>query len=109
MDTLLVDNQRAANIIGSLRSIFMDDKIPTSRINVGELVQSVFNIANPEILSKNITVKKNIESNLYFNTNRGEIQQVILNLINNAIQALADSQQTNKIMFSFLGICRPGH
>lgn len=96
LDTLLSDNQRAANIIRSLRSIFVDEKISTSRINVSELVQSVLNIANPEILSKNITVKKSIESNLYLNTNRGEMQQVILNLINNAIQALADSRQTDK-------------
>ena len=88
---LLVDNQRATNIIQSLRSIFFDRKIGVERIDVKDLIEAVLKIAQPEIQSKNIQVILKLSSSTLVNINRAEVQQVILNLINNAIQALSDS------------------
>ena len=85
---LLSDNQRAATIIRSLRSIFSDSKIDIEQVELGELIESVLKITNPEIQSKNIQVVLRLASRSLVNVNRGEIQQVFLNLINNAIQAL---------------------
>ena len=85
---LLSDNQRAATIIRSLRSIFSDSKIDLEQVELGDLIESVLKITNPEIQSKNIQVVLRLSSKSLVNVNRGEIQQVLLNLINNAIQAL---------------------
>jgi signal transduction histidine kinase len=94
--TLLSDNQRAARIIRSLRSIFSDGEVETTQVNLGDLIQAVLNIAKPEIASKNIQIVLRLESNLLANANSSELQQVILNLINNAIDALASSQRIDK-------------
>jgi C4-dicarboxylate-specific signal transduction histidine kinase len=91
LTALLADNQRASNIIQSLRSIFSDGKIGVERIDMVELIESVLQIANPEIHAKNIQVVLRLEPSFAIHANRGEIQQVLLNLINNAIQALSDS------------------
>ena len=96
LDSLLADNQRAANIIRTLRSVFADDKIETSSIDLGELIQTVLSITNPETISKEIQVLLKLDPKLVLITNRSEMQQVFLNLMNNAIQALASSKQTNK-------------
>lgn len=93
---LLSDNQRAATIIQSLRSIFSDGKIGVERIDLNDLIQSVLKIANPEIHSKNIQVILQLGASSKINMNRGEIQQVLLNLINNAIQGLAESRKPHK-------------
>ena len=96
LDSLLADNQRAANIIRTLRSVFADDKIETSSVDLGELIQAVLSITNPETISKEIQVVLKLDPNLVLITNRSEMQQVFLNLLNNAIQALASSKQDNK-------------
>jgi signal transduction histidine kinase len=94
--SLLSDNQRAANIIQSLRSIFSDGKIGVEKVDLNELIQSVLRITNPEIHSKNIQVVLGLRASVLVNINSGEIQQVLLNLINNAVQALSGSMATPK-------------
>lgn len=94
--TLLADNQRAAGIIRSLRSIFSDEEVSSSKIDIGDLVQTVLNIIKPDVGSKNIQVILNLEPQLIAAANAGEIQQVLLNLMNNSIQALVNSQKVNK-------------
>ena len=96
LDTLLSDNQRAAGIIRSLRSIFSDDKLDSSKVDLAQLIEVVLNIAKPEITAKSIQLVLSVEPHLLVQANRGEIQQVLLNLVNNAIQALVTSSQSMK-------------
>ncbi len=96
LNTLLVDNQRAANIIRTLRSVFADERIESANVDLSLLINDVLSIARPEIVSKQIKVRQLLPSNLVVQTNRSEIQQVLLNLLNNAIQALASSKQAAK-------------
>ena len=96
LDSLLADNQRAANIIRTLRSVFADEKIDATKVNLGDLIDDVLRIASPEIKSKQIHVELTIAPSLILHTNRSEIQQVLLNLLNNAIQALNSSSQAHK-------------
>lgn len=93
---LLSDNQRAANIIQSLRSIFSDGKIGVEHVDLNDLIQSVLKIANPDIHSKNIQVRLRLDSRSLVNISRNEIQQVVLNLINNAVQGLSEKPNANK-------------
>ena len=96
LETLLSDNQRAAGIIRSLRSIFSDEKVGSSKIDLAELIETVLNIAKPEITAKSIQIVLTVQPHLMIQANRGEIQQVLLNLVNNAIHALVTSSQQVK-------------
>jgi len=96
LNTLLLDNERAANIIRTLRSVFADERIESADVDLSQLSNDVLSIARPEIVSKQIKVRQSLPSNLIVQTNRSEIQQVLLNLLNNAIQALASSKQADK-------------
>lgn len=98
LTALLADNQRATNIIQSLRSIFSDGKIGVEHIDIAALIESVLKIAKPEIQAKNIQVVLDLNSTSAINVNRGEIQQVLLNLINNAIQALSKSTRSSRTL-----------
>jgi signal transduction histidine kinase len=98
LDTLLSDNQRAANIIKSLRSIFSDEKSDSNTVDIANVIESVLSIAKPQISSKNIQIQLRLEANLLACASRSEIQQVVLNIINNAIQALLLCKQSTKIL-----------
>jgi hypothetical protein len=91
LDSLEADNQRAASIVKSLRSIFTEEKSNIQEVQLGELISKVLNIVKPELKGKNIQIKLRVDDDLVIQVNPGEIEQVILNLLNNAIQALGNS------------------
>jgi signal transduction histidine kinase len=91
LDSLEADNQRAAAIVKSLRSIFIEGGLSTEEVQMGDLISNVLNIVTPELKSKNIQIQFQVEDRLAIKVNPAEIEQVILNLLNNAIQALANS------------------
>ena len=89
LETLLADNQRAANIIRSLRSIFADEKLASEVVNFSELINSIAGIARSELQMKQIRLQLDFDQNLVLQIHRNELQQVLLNLINNSILALS--------------------
>ena len=96
LDSLLKDNRRAASIISSLRSVFADEKMASTRVDLAELIDLVLTIARPEIGKQNIQMVLQLEKNLFVTANKGELQQVLLNLVNNAIDALKSTEKLGK-------------
>ena len=91
LDSLEEDNQRAATIVKSLRSIFTEGEPNSAGVRLGELISKVLDIVKPELKTKNIQIQLKVDEALAVRVNSAEIEQVILNLVNNAIQALANS------------------
>jgi C4-dicarboxylate-specific signal transduction histidine kinase len=91
LDSLEADNHRAATIVKSLRSIFTESESSAEEVQLGHLISKVLDIVTPELKSKNIQIQLRVDDQLAIKVNAAEIEQVILNLINNAIQALANS------------------
>ena len=96
LETLLADNLRAANIIRSLRSIFSDEKLVSEVVQFSELMNSIIGIARPELQMKQIRLQLDFDQSLVLQIHRSELQQVLLNLINNAILALSKSSIEDK-------------
>jgi len=91
LDSLEADNQRAASIVRSLRSIFIEGESNAEEVRMGDLIAKVLEVVAPELKSKNIQIQLQVDDRLAVKVNPAEIEQVILNLLNNAIQALANS------------------
>jgi C4-dicarboxylate-specific signal transduction histidine kinase len=91
LDSLEQDNKRAATIVRSLRSIFTEGESNAQKVLLGDLIAKVLDIVRPELKSKNIQIQLRVDDGLLVQVNSSEIEQVILNLLNNAIQALANS------------------
>ena len=91
LDSLEQDNKRAATIVKSLRSIFTEGESNAQVVQLGDLISRVLDIVKPELKGKNIQIQLRVDDDLVIMVNPSEIEQVILNLLNNAIQALAKS------------------
>ena len=91
LDSLEHDNKRAATIVKSLRSIFTEGESNVQEVQLGDLIAKVLDIVKPELKSKNIQIKLRVDDGLVIKVNPAEIEQVILNLVNNAAQALANA------------------
>jgi signal transduction histidine kinase len=88
LDSLEHDNKRAATIVKSLRSIFTEAESNAQEVQLGDLISSVLDLVRPELKNKNIQIQLRVDDDLVVMVNPSEIEQVILNLLNNAIQAL---------------------
>ena len=91
LDSLEADNQRAATIVKSLRSIFTESDSSAEEVQLGDLISKVLDIVKPELKSKNIQIQLQVDDDLVIKVNPAEMVQVILNLVNNSVQALANS------------------
>ena len=98
LDSLEQDNKRAATIVRSLRSIFAEGETNTQKFLLGDLIVKVLDIVKPELRSKNIQIQLRVDNGLLIQVNSSEIEQVILNLLNNAIQALSNSGTLQRLI-----------
>lgn len=98
LDSLEKENQRAATIIRSLRSIFTESDSNARVVQLGDLISNVLDIVKPELKSKNVQIQIRVDDGLAIRVNSSEIEQVILNLLNNAAQALFNSGTPQRVI-----------
>jgi signal transduction histidine kinase len=98
LNALQFDNQRAANIVRSLRAIFIENDLDTSKVNVNAIILTVLDIVKPELKEKKIQIEYHVDPSLEIQITSSELRQVILNLVNNAIQALGNSATINPLI-----------
>jgi C4-dicarboxylate-specific signal transduction histidine kinase len=98
LGSLDADIQRATTIVTALRSIFNDDDLNIKEVELGNLIVKVLDIVKPELNSKDIQVQPRVDKDLLIKAIPIEIEQVILNLFNNAIDALANSEMQKRLI-----------
>lgn len=87
---ILASNRHAGNIVKTLRGIFLDNSPIFERTNLQQLVESVVQLARTKLDQKGISLVVNIPDDLEADLYANEIFQVLINLINNSVQALSD-------------------
>jgi len=90
------DNDRAGNIIRSLRSIFLEAEEDDDSWEFNDALESALEIIRPECKKNNITLTIHKSGNLILLASEVEIKQVLLNLLNNAIRELNDANHARK-------------
>jgi signal transduction histidine kinase len=98
LGSLDADIQRATTIVTALRSIFNDDDLNIKEVELGNLIVKALDIVKPELNSKDIQVQLRVDKDLLIKATPIEIEQVILNLFNNATDALANSEMQKRLI-----------
>ncbi len=82
-------SQHLSSTIDDFREFFKSNK-EKKDTTYSEIINAVLAIIETSIENKNITLVKNLNSNIVFNTYQNELKQVILNLIKNAEDVLIE-------------------
>jgi two-component system, LuxR family, sensor kinase FixL len=94
VNDIIADDQRAADVIRSLRSMLKKGAVEQQPLQLNDLIGDVVSIMRSDALMRNIFVSLDLGSQLpSVKGDRVQLQQVILNLIVNAFEAMDSSEQ----------------
>jgi signal transduction histidine kinase len=93
MTRIVRDSERAAEVITNLRAMSKNESSETALLDVNDLVREVLAILDLDLRSQQVSVSTQFANSVpTILGNRGQLQQVFLNLITNAIEAMGTSR-----------------
>ena len=100
IDTVLASSKRIADIVASMKNLSrMKEESEYQKFNTTELINSVEPLLQSKIKKESITFIHNFDDfDLY--ADKGEVAQVLLNLVNNSVDAISETKSDKWIKFS---------
>ncbi|MHC4962320.1 MAG: PAS domain S-box protein [Planctomycetota bacterium] len=90
---IISEDKRAGDVIAKLRSLMKKADIEYAQLEINTVIEGVLKLTNSEIVFNHISLSKQFEENLpKLKGDSIQLQQVFLNLIMNAMDAMRDSQ-----------------
>jgi PAS domain S-box-containing protein len=94
---IVADNKRASSVISHLRSMVKKEKQSNEAFDVNSMIDRVVILLNSEIILRNTKVTLNLHPNVpTFFGDSVQIQQMIINLLINALDAIDDQSVENR-------------
>jgi len=90
LERIVRDGHRANEVIANVRAIFGNDRCEKARVNVNSLINEVVRLIQEELEGHGISVRSELIDGLpEVVAERGQLQQALLNLVMNAIDAMS--------------------
>lgn len=95
LDRVIRDGKRISDIINRIRALIKRTPPPNDNLDINEAILEVVDLSRSEAAKTNVAVQTQLEHTLPpVRGDKIQLQQVILNLTLNAIEALADVDET---------------
>jgi signal transduction histidine kinase len=96
LDEICMQSNQLSGLVQNLRQLFRSKIEKFESINLQKVCNEVLEIIKPTLQSKKITLLKQYESNPIVFGDGVQLQQVLINLFNNAIDAINESNSDNR-------------
>lgn len=90
------DDKRASAVINGLRTMLRRQETERDRLDVGVCVQEVIDLMHSDFLDRGVDVTQAMASGCVVLADKGQIQQVVLNLAMNANEAMAEQPRGSR-------------
>ena len=92
LSDIVEDDKRAGEIIRRLRSLLKKDEIQRAPLDVNEVIEEVARLVQSDALIRNVPIAVELSEGLpSVSADRVQLQQVVLNLIMNGLEAMSGS------------------
>jgi len=92
LQNIVQDNKRAAAVVSGLRSMLRRQTSRREQIDLADAVQEILNLLHTELLTNHIDVSVRCQPDCQVLADKTQIQQVVLNLVMNSIEAMRSSE-----------------
>ena len=82
------DDKRAGEVVDALRSMLRRGKVESARLDAAQLVREVLGLLHSQLIAQQIEVTSALEPSCVILANKTQMEQVILNLVMNAVDAM---------------------
>jgi C4-dicarboxylate-specific signal transduction histidine kinase len=91
---IVQEGNRAADIVGRIRAMFKKSPLRKDAVEINEAIREVVVLTHGEVLKNNVAVQTQLADDLpSIQGDRVQLQQVILNLIINAVEAMSSLRE----------------
>jgi PAS domain S-box-containing protein len=90
LQDIVRDDKRAGAIINGLRAMLQQQETPIADLDLAQCLEEIIELLHSELLRHGVEVERMLETNLTVRANKTQIQQVALNLIINALEAMTE-------------------
>ena len=96
---IIDDGHRASHIIASIRAMFEKDRREKSPVSIHDLVREVLALVHGELESQRVSLQVELHRELPpVMADRVQLQQVLLNLIMNAVEAMSSVENRERLL-----------
>jgi len=85
---VVADNRRATDVVQHLRDFLRNGRPRLQRLHVPALLHDIFRLMNSEAVYRNVALSVNASGPIFVRADRVQLQQVLLNLVHNAMDAV---------------------
>jgi len=97
IDDIVKDAHRASEVLGRIRSLLRKDPHRTEPLAINEVIEEVVTIARNDLVGKRVSLRMELADGLpKVEADRVEIQQVLLNLMMNAVEAMRSVEEGDR-------------
>jgi signal transduction histidine kinase len=108
LKNIVQEGQRASDILDTIRAMFKKDSKETVPIEVNGLISDVLELVQSEVRKQNVSIETELADPLpKVVGNRIQLQQVVLNLAMNAIEAMSVITERDRVLRLKTAIHRP--
>ncbi len=93
LDRILRDNMRAVQVLERIRALSKSEPARLDQVDINSAILEVMDLALSEIVKNGVVARMDLAEGLPFvEGDRVELQQVVINLVMNAIEAMSSAQ-----------------
>ncbi len=98
-DYIIEDDKRAGGIISSVKNLMKTERREMENVNLSSLIGETMDIFYSEAVAKNVTTRTNLPVHpVWIFGEKVQLQQVLVNLFRNAINAMENNSPENKLL-----------
>jgi len=96
LESIVQDTKRAGSVVSGLRAMLRRQTSQRERINLANVVRSILDLLHSELLTHHVRIAVQCAPNCQAMADKTQIQQVVLNLVMNAVEAMQDLPESER-------------
>jgi signal transduction histidine kinase len=102
LDCIIKDSKRASDVIGQIRALIKKEPPRKNDVEINKVILEVISLTRAELMKNGVSAQTQLAEGLpLIRVDRVQLQQVILNLILNAVQAMSGvTERTRELLIS---------